>query len=333
MTSRDATIQVKSLSVDYWDRREWVNVVNRVSFDIRPGETLGLAGETGCGKTTTGYALFGYRRPGSRFREGEVIFEGKDLLRLEDREKRPIRGKKISLVPQNPAGALTPSMRVGHQVIESMGAHGETSGREAARERTVQLLSEVGLPEPEVIVKRYPHQLSGGQQQRVIIAMALACNPHLVVLDEPTSALDVTIQARILTLLMRLQAKHGMSMLFITHDFGVLAQISERVAVMYAGDLVEVAPTTELFLNPQHPYTRGLIAAVPQLSEKTTGRGQLRGLFLRDELPEEGCRFAPRCHYAQDECFTKHQSLTSIANDHQVACRQWRIVKQAISAE
>ena len=324
----DTIIRVNSLTVDFWDRRAWANVVNQISFSIYTGEMLGLAGESGCGKTTTAYALFGYRQPGSRFRQGEVHFAGVDLLRLEEHELRPLRGAKISLVPQNPASTLTPSMRVGGQIVEILEAHKVCWGREARR-RTIELFNEVALPQPEAMFSRYPHQLSGGQQQRVVIAMALACNPDLLVLDEPTSALDVTIQARILNLLRRLESEHDMSMLFVTHNLGVLAQICGRVAVMYAGELVEVAPTGELFGNPRHPYTRGLIAAVPQLSIPDKSKVRLRGLLRRDELPE-GCRFAPRCDYGQPECFTRPQSLETIAEDHQVACWLWqKVAKEA----
>ena len=329
MPSSSATIQIESLTVDYWDRRAWVNIVNRMSFSIYPGETLGLAGESGCGKTSTAYALFGYRWPGSRFREGAVYFAGLDLLRLEEHELRPFRGARIALVPQNPAGTLTPSMRIGPQLIETLEAHNVSPGRKEAGALVISLFREVGLPQPEDMVKRYPHQLSGGQQQRVIIAMALICQPDLVVLDEPTSALDVTIQARILNLLNRLQAEHGMSMLFVTHDLGVLAQICDRVAIMYAGELAEVAPTEELFHRPRHPYTRGLIAAVPRVSAPTESKVRLRGLLRREELPD-GCRFAPRCDYAQPECFIEPQSLATIGKDHQVACWLWESISETL---
>ncbi|MBV7333732.1 ABC transporter ATP-binding protein [Chloroflexi bacterium TSY] len=198
-------IRVDDLTVDYLDRREWINVVNRVSFSIAPGETLGLAGESGCGKSTTGFALFGYRRPGSRIRAGHVQFEGLDLLRLDEQALQPIRGAEIFLVPQNPASTLTPSMRVGRQVVETLESHGISSGRREAEERTLDLFAQVGLPKPKEITRRYPHQLSGGQLQRVVIAIALACQPKLVVMDEPTTALDVTTQARILRLLDRLR--------------------------------------------------------------------------------------------------------------------------------
>jgi len=326
-TPAEAVVEVDDLTIDFWDRDHWVNVVNHVSFAIQPGETLGLVGESGCGKSTTAFSLFGYRRPGSRVRAGSIRFEGRDLLRLTERELRAIRGARICLVPQNPAGSLTPSIRVGTQVVEALKAH-RVSARQGTEKRTIELFGEVGLPEPAVIAKRYPHELSGGQQQRVVTAMALACGPSLLVLDEPTTALDVTTQARILRLLSRLQREHGMSMLYVTHNLGVVAQICDRVAVMYAGELVEIAPTVELFESPRHPYTRGLIAAVPRIGAPIGGEGTLRGLLRREELPP-GCRFAPRCDYAQAECFTRPQSLEPVAKGHRVACWLWKSIPGA----
>lgn len=315
-------LQVKNLTVDFWEHHSWINVVNSVTFTIYPGETLGLAGESGCGKTTTAYSLLGYRRPGSRFRQGEVLFGDRNLLRLTNRELRPIWGAKISLVPQNPATALTPSMPVAQQVIEVLETHGICSGHRQALARTLELFAEVGLPSPGLVADRYPHQLSGGQQQRVVLAMALACKPALVVLDEPTTGLDVTTQARILNLLTRLRAEHGMAMLYVSHDLGVLAQISDRIAIMYAGELIETGFTREIFSNPRHPYTQGLIASVPQISSPPQFGVILRGLLRRSEIPP-GCCFAPRCNYAQSDCFTHGQVLTSITNSHQVACWLW----------
>lgn len=317
-----SVVTVTDLSVDYYERRRWVNVVNNVSFSIEPGETLGLAGESGSGKTTTAYSLFAYRRPGSRIRKGTVSFEGRDLLTLDERRLRPLRGARICMVPQNPASSLTPSMRVGQQVVEALEAHESVSSRREAEQRTVGLFDQVGLPHPASTVRRYPHELSGGQQQRVVIALALACRPRLLVLDEPTTALDVTTQARILRLLARLRDEHGMAMMYVTHNLGVLAQICDRVAVMYAGELVETAPTAELFARPRHPYTRGLIAAVPRLTTPPGGDGQLRGLLRRDQLPA-GCRFAPRCNYADPECFTRPQTLEPAGDRHSVACWLW----------
>ncbi|MGH8926220.1 MAG: ABC transporter ATP-binding protein [Acidimicrobiia bacterium] len=322
-TSSSAVVEVGDLSVDYQERRRWTNVVKNVSFAIEPGETLGLAGESGSGKTTTAYSLFAYQRPGSRIQTGTVRFEGTDLLTLDERRLRHLRGSRICMVPQNPASSLTPSMRIGHQVVEALEAHEVTSSGRAAETRTVELFDQVGLPQPLAMFKRYPHQLSGGQQQRVVIALALACRPKLLVLDEPTTALDVTTQARILRLLARLRDEHGMAMLYVTHNLGVLAQICDRVAVMYAGELVETAPTAELFANPRHPYTKGLIAAVPRLKVPPGGAGQLRGLLRRDQLPP-GCRFAPRCDYADPECFTMSQSLSPAGERHSVACWLWK---------
>jgi oligopeptide/dipeptide ABC transporter ATP-binding protein len=321
---REAVIRVDGLTIDFLDRGEWTNVVDRVSFEVYAGEALGLVGESGSGKSTTAYSLFGYRRPVSRFRAGSVQFDGRDLLTLRERELRPIRGRTIALVPQNPASSLTPSIRVGSQIVETLRAHG-ICGSRAARERTVELLGQVGLPRPKLLAERYPHELSGGQQQRAVIALALACSPKLLVLDEPTTALDVTTQARILRLLARLQAELGMSMLYVTHNLGVVAQLCDRVAVMYAGELVEVAPTAELFRTPRHPYTRGLIAAVPRLHARIEEQGRLRGLLRRRELPP-GCRFAPRCTYARPECFERPQVLSDVAVDHRVACWLWKQV-------
>jgi oligopeptide/dipeptide ABC transporter ATP-binding protein len=317
---REPLVRVDDLTVDYRNDDEWVSVVKNVSFEIGRGETLGLAGESGCGKTTTALAMFGYHKPGSRVAGGRVTFDGRDLLGLSDRQMQPIRGARISLVPQNPASTLTPSMKVGHQVIETLEAHGVSSGSEAMA-RAVELFGQVGLPEPAEIARRYPHQLSGGQQQRVVIAVAVACRPDLIVLDEPTTALDVTTQARLLELLNQIKTDSGMSALYVSHNLGVLEQICDRVAVMYAGELIEIAPTAELFNQPRHPYTRGLIAAVPRVEAQHAGTEKLRGLLRRDDLPD-GCGFAPRCPYSRPQCFTDPQRLDEIEPSHQVAC--WR---------
>lgn len=323
-TLTEPLIVVDGLTVDYVDQGAWTNVVDEVSFSIEKGETLGLAGESGCGKSTTGLALFGYRRPGSRVRSGRVLFEGHDLLTFTEKRLRSIRGTRIFLVPQDPASALTPSMRVGRQLVETLEGHGIASGRDA-RDRAVELFGQVGLRQPLDMARRYPHQLSGGQQQRVVIAIALACQPDLAVMDEPTTALDVTTQARILRLLDRMKSEHGMSVLYVSHDLGVLAQVCDRVAVMYAGRLIEVAPTADLFDRPAHPYTRGLMAAVPRLDRPSRG-DKLRGLFRRDELPK-GCAFAPRCEHAVPACFVQPQTLAAVDSNHVVACQRWEQVR------
>jgi peptide/nickel transport system ATP-binding protein len=322
--SRPATplIDVRNLTVDYWNRRRWVNVVNRVNFAVKPGEALGLVGESGCGKSTTAYALLGYYRQGSRIREGSIAFDDQDILELSSRQLSRLRGKRISLVPQNPTTTLSPGMIVGNQILEVLNRHGIGESARARHERVLDLFHQVRLPEPARIAKRYPHQLSGGQQQRVAIAMALACNPELVVLDEPTTGLDVTTQAQILDLLIRLRAEHGMSMVYVTHDLGVVSLICDRVAVMYAGELVEDAQTRELFDNPRHPYTRGLIASIASVRAPLKARALLKGYLQPDQLPV-GCRFAPRCDFALPRCFEEPQALLTVADDHRAACWRW----------
>jgi len=322
----ETVIEVAGLSVDYWSQYQWCNVVDRVAFAIGPGEALGLVGESGCGKTTVVYSMLNYRRPNSRIREGHVYFRGRDLLQLSARALQHIRGNRISLVPQDPTTALSPGICVGSQISETLRAHGLRARPRAVRERTLELLRLVSLPTPERIYRRYPHQLSGGQQQRVIIAMALACSPELVLLDEPTTGLDVTTQAQILDLLMNLRTQYNMAMLYVTHNLGVVAQICDRIGVMYAGHLVEIAPRRELFRSPRHPYTHGLIASVPRVTTPTRHQVLLmRGLLRRSELPA-GCPFAPRCDFAEPRCYEEPQPLLAIAPNHQVACWRWQDV-------
>lgn len=315
-------IQVTDLTVDFWSQDHWVNVVNRVSFVVQDGEAMGLVGESGCGKTTTAYSLLGYRRPNSCIRRGQILLSGRDLLTLSAGELQRARGRRVSLVPQNPTTALSPGMRIADQIVEAMQAHRIGNSRSEREQRVISLLADMLLPDPEHIAQKYPHQLSGGQQQRVTIAMALSCDPALLVLDEPTTGLDVTTQAQILDLLVRLRAERGMAMIYVTHNLGVLSQVTDRISVMYAGELVEDAPTRELFRNPRHPYTRGLIASVPRLSAPLQGRSVLlRGLLQRDSLPL-GCRFAPRCNFAEPINFEEPQILREVAPGHRVACRR-----------
>lgn len=325
-------INVHNLTVDYWNRRRWVNVVNRVNFEVNPGEALGLVGESGCGKSTTAYALLGYYRQGSRIREGSIEFDNQDLLRLSPGSLSRVRGKRISLVPQNPTTTLSPGMVVGGQILEVLNRHGIGDPGRARHDRVYDLFEQVRLPEPRRTAKRYPHQLSGGQQQRVAIAMALACNPELVVLDEPTTGLDVTTQAQILDLLIRLRAEHGMSMVYVTHDLGVVSLICDRVAVMYAGELVEDANTRELFDSPRHPYTRGLITSIPGVRTPLKARSLLKGYLQPDQLPA-GCRFAPRCDFALPKCFSEPQKLQPVADDHRAACWRWPDVPALVAQQ
>ena len=324
MSESTALIQVEDLALSYRQQIGWQPVLHGVSFTIKRGEAFGLVGESGCGKSTVALQLLGYRHPASRVDAGRVLFKGQDLLRLRRVQLDGLRGSQISFVPQNPTTALNPGIRVGSQVAEILIAHGRATDREVALARTADLFALVGLPEPRKLLTRYPHQLSGGQQQRVCIAMALACDPQLVVLDEPTTGLDVTTQEQIIELLIDLRARLGMSMLYVTHDLGVLGQIADRIGVMYAGHMVEIAPTAELFGCPRHPYTRGLIASVPRI-DQPRGRPMLplRGLLRRDELPP-GCPFQPRCDFAEPSCALHRQTLDDVAARHEVACQRWR---------
>jgi peptide/nickel transport system ATP-binding protein len=324
MTEPAALLKVVDLIVSYRQQSGWQPVLCKVNFTISRGEAFGLVGESGCGKSTMALQLLGYRHPASRVNGGQVLFNGQDLLSLKRGDLDRLRGDRISFVPQNPTTALNPGIRVGQQVIETLLGHGKVADNAAALDRTTELFDLVSLPQPTNLLRRYPHQLSGGQQQRVCIAMALACNPDLVVLDEPTTGLDVTTQEQIIELLVDLRARIGMSMLYVTHDLGVLSQIADRVGVMYAGHMVEIAPTVALFSQPRHPYTRGLIASIPRLDqpEETLAR-PLRGLLRRDELPA-GCPFQPRCDFAEPSCSERPQSLDRVALGHEVACQRWR---------
>lgn len=294
-------------------------VLADIALTLAPGEVLGLAGESGSGKSTLAHLLLGYRIGRLAIAAGSVRFREHDMLRAPRSVLDRLRGARIALVPQNPATALDPRLPVGRQIAEALDVH----GKPAPAARIATLLADVGLPDPSRIGARYPHQLSGGQQQRVVLAMALACAPDLLVLDEPTTGLDVTTQARILDLLRRTKARSGMAMLYVTHDLGVMAHIADRVAVLYAGHLMEVAPVARLFAAPRHPYTRGLIAAVPRLGPALVPAGDsLRGLLRRADLPP-GCPFAPRCPHAEPVCAAAPQHLAPVASGHHVACRRW----------
>jgi len=259
MNTSSSLLEVDDLSVSYWQHSRWQRVLHNISFRITPGEVFGLVGESGCGKSTLGLQLLGYRHAASRIDGGRVCFENLDLLALNRAGLDQLRGKRIGFVPQNPTTALNPGIRVGAQVIETLLNHGSSSGYASALARTIELLQLVGLPRPAEIVRHYPHQLSGGQQQRICIAMSLACGPSLLVLDEPTTGLDVTTQEQIIELLAELRQRLGMSMLYVTHDLGVLAQIADRVGVMYAGHMVELAPVAALFGHPRHPDRKSVV--------------------------------------------------------------------------
>jgi peptide/nickel transport system ATP-binding protein len=255
-------LDVRDLTVAFATARSQVKAVDGVSFHVNPGETLGLVGESGSGKSVTAFSILRLLQPPGKITGGQVLFEGRDLLQLSEPEMRRVRGARISLIFQEPMTALNPVMRVGDQIAEALTVH-ELAGAAQARQRAVELLQSVGIPEPERSARDYPHQLSGGMRQRVMIAIALACRPPLLIADEPTTALDVTIQAQVLDLLRELKARYELALLLITHDFGVIAEMADRVAVMLKGHIVEQGPVRQILREPQHEYTRDLLAAVP----------------------------------------------------------------------
>jgi peptide/nickel transport system ATP-binding protein len=299
-----------------------VTAVDGVSFAVAAGETLALVGESGCGKTLTALALVRLLPPGARLEAKSIALRGRELTSLGEREMRAVRGKEVSLVFQDPLAALNPVYTVGEQVAEGLRLH-ERLGRRAAWERAVAALHEVGIADPRRRAGEYPHQLSGGMRQRAMIAAALACRPPLLVADEPTTALDVTLQAQIIDLLLRLRQERGLSLLLITHDLGVVAEMAHQVAVLYAGQVVERAAVRSLFAHPRHPYTQALLAAVPRLGGPAPD-GRRRLATIEGTVPDPahyapGCRFAPRCPHAVDAC-RGPQELREVVPGHWVRC-------------
>ena len=302
-------LRVQGLCVDFPAGDSHVRAVSGSSFELQPGEIVGLVGESGSGKSVTGLSIMGLLPTAET--SGSVQIAGREVQGLSLKEWAPIRGREIAMVFQDSLTALDPVFTIGSQIVETIRAHTELSKREA-RERAIKLLADVGIPEPEVRFKDYPHQLSGGMRQRVMIAVALAVDPSVVIADEPTTALDVTLQAQILDLLRRLSREFNSALLFITHDLGVVAELCSRVITMYAGEIVEVADVDDTLTTPKHPYTSGLIGAIPrsnQGSERLVSiPGRVPGL---DEMPQ-GCRFAPRCTFARDICIEKHPELQDL---------------------
>jgi peptide/nickel transport system ATP-binding protein len=297
--------------------------VDGLSFHVNAGETIAIVGESGCGKSVTSMSILRLipEPPGKI--AGEVIFQGKDLLKLSDREMRAIRGNDVSMIFQEPMTSLNPVLTVGRQIGETLRLHQGLS-KQQAEQRSIEMLKLVGIPAPERRVREYPHQLSGGMRQRVMIAMALACNPKLLIADEPTTALDVTIQAQILDLMRDLKHRVGAAIVLITHDLGVVAEVAERVIVMYAGRKVEEAGVVDLFSNPKHPYTQGLLGAVPKLGSSLTGEetrlAEIPGLVPSLKTKIEGCVFASRCPKVTDLCRAVPPALEPKAPNHVAAC-------------
>ncbi len=323
---QEVLLEVKDLRTEFFSSKtSSVTAVANVSFNINKGEILGLVGESGCGKSVTSLSIMQLLKdtPG-KITNGQVILDGVDLVQSSIDDIRKIRGGKMSMIFQEPMSALNPSMRIDKQMIETIRLHSDRT-KEEALAHAAEMLKKVGIPDPPRVLKNYPHQLSGGMSQRVMIAMALSNDPQLLIADEPTTALDVTIQAQILELMKKLQKEDQSSILLITHDLGVVAEMCTRVIVMYAGKIVEEAPVVTLFGNPSHPYTQGLIASVPKLGSGVKTLPSIPGSVPDLAAMPEGCRFAPRCKYATDKCRAENPELIEIAENHK--CRCWLMAK------
>jgi peptide/nickel transport system ATP-binding protein len=313
-------LEVRDLRVSFRTEEGLVQAVDRLSLSVTAGEVLGIVGESGSGKTVSMLAVMRLIRDPNAVVEGQVLHRGRDLMQLTRQEMRSVRGREIAMIFQDPMTALTPVYTVGWQIEEQLRAH-EKMTRRQARVRTVDLLAEVGIPNASRRADDYPHQFSGGMRQRVMIAMALSCNPSLLIADEPTTALDVTIQAQILERMKRLRREHGSSIILITHDMGVVADLAERVAVMYAGRVVEEAPKAQLFRDPQHPYTWGLLGSMPRVDRPRLRRlAAIPGAPPSLLSPPEGCRFEPRCPHRFDRCSTRPDLLERVSPGRKDAC-------------
>ena len=321
MTSQNGAmiLEVKDLHTYFFNRWGVVKAVDGVSFSLREGETLGIVGESGCGKTMTALSLLRLiPKPAARIVKGEIILDGENLAEKPDKEMREIRGRKISMILQDPQTSLNPVFTIGNQLMEALGTH-RTGRRKAMTVRAVDALKNVRVAAPERRLEDFPHQMSGGMKQRVIGAIAISCAPKVIIADEPTTALDVTIQLQYLRLLKEIQAETGLAIIFITHDFGIVARMCDRVAVMYAGRIVESGGVRDLFNNPNHPYTRALMASVPQMDRTErlfSIEGQPPALY---DLPP-GCRFADRCMYTQERCVAEYPSFYDVKDGHKASC-------------
>ena len=313
---------MKDLRTHFATERGEVRAVDGVDLRLERGRTLGIVGESGCGKSVTALSIMGLvPQPPGRIAGGEVRFEGEDLLKVAPRRMRDLRGDKLSMIFQEPMTSLNPAFAVGEQVAEALLRHKSIS-KEEAKNLAVEMLRRVRIPSPERRALDYPHQLSGGMRQRVMIAMALACNPKLLIADEPTTALDVTIQAQILELMRLLRAELGTAIILITHDLGVVAELADDVIVMYAGKVVERCAATRLFIEPQHPYTVGLLGSIPRLHLQQARLSAIEGIVPDPAAFPEGCRFHPRCPFAIDKCRREIPPLAEVTKDHYAAC--WR---------
>ncbi len=318
MGEKDKILSVKDLELWFDGDYESPQILNKVSFDVYKGETLGIAGESGCGKSVTSLSILRLLKTPPARLEGEINFQGQNLLELPMSAMRKIRGNKITMIFQEPMTSLNPLLKIGYQISEVLRLH-QGMTKKQAHEKAIEMLRAVHVALPEKRVKEFPHQLSGGMRQRVMIAMALACNPELLIADEPTTALDVTIQAQVLDLMRELQRNTGTAIMFITHDLGVIREMCDRVIVMYCGEIMEEAKTPMIFKNPQHPYTHGLLSTLPKYGQ-SGDLPTIPGMVPPAGKFPKGCVFSPRCPYATDRCRQEKPPVTQVEEGHTVRC-------------
>jgi len=321
-------LELRGLAVDFATDDGTVHAVDGLDLALGRGRTLGLVGESGCGKSVTSLAIMGLLPPENSKVRGEIVFEGRDLLTIEPHLMRDLRGARLAMIFQEPMTSLNPAYTIGDQIIEAIQRH-QGLDAAAARARAIDMLKLVRIPSPEKRVDDYPHKLSGGMRQRAMIAMALACGPQLLIADEPTTALDVTIQAQILDLMRGLRRDTGTAIVLITHDLGVVAEMADDVAVMYAGQIVERAAVRDLFARPEHPYTVGLLGSIPRLDEKRERLPSIEGRVPDMSRPPPGCRFAARCPFVEPECRTTAPALVEVAPGHLSRCRRAPLSRMA----
>ncbi|NMC14041.1 MAG: ABC transporter ATP-binding protein [Chloroflexi bacterium] len=316
---RDPILRIEDLHIEFRTSRGVIHALQGVTFDVMPGEIFGVVGETGCGKTITGLSVLRLLPRSARITQGNIRFEGVDLLKISQREMRSIRGGKISIIFQDPSTSMNPLFTIGFQMNKVIREHLKFS-REKARERALTMLAATGLPDVERIYDSYPHQLSGGMLQRAMIALALSCEHSLLIADEPTTALDVTIQSQILQLMRELQQKLGVAMILITHNLGVVANMCDRLVVLYAGRVVEIGESRSIFENPQHPYTRGLMSAIPAPGSRGNRLSAIPGNVPIDPGALKGCVFAPRCAFVMPRCLKESPVMFHLSKDHASTC-------------
>ncbi|WP_213950935.1 ABC transporter ATP-binding protein [Tepidanaerobacter syntrophicus] len=321
MLKQDCILEIKNLNVKFPAEKKHIHAVNGVDLKIKPAETIGVVGESGCGKSVTLFSILRLLKSPPAIVEGRILFQGRDILKLRENELYTIRGKEVAMIFQEPMTSLNPVMKIGNQIMEALIIHEKLSKAEAVK-RTIQLLELVEIPDAKNRIWNYPHQLSGGMRQRVMIAMALACKPKILLADEPTTALDVTTQAQILELLKQIKKSLNTSIVFVSHDLAVVAEIAEKIVVFYAGKIVEESTTVSLFKNPVHPYTKALFGCMPLLNTDSERLSVIEGSIPDPTDLPTGCVFYPRCKYSIKECSEKEPKLSNIDNDHRVACHR-----------